>query len=155
MDWRVVQYLPVQLPCTRSFVCSLHSLKYSLTRLRCNFTRWDCDGEYGFCSIILYYLIMLPVLIFPEAKSVVSRAASVFVLNLASYSTDHAHGKKRRMVTAEDVIASLKQLDCERLEQKVDSYLSNSRLQELSFEYIRAILQLLRVKRDMRETRSF
>ncbi|CAJ0939451.1 unnamed protein product, partial [Mesorhabditis belari] len=54
-----------------------------------------------------------------EAKCVVSRAASVFVLNMATFATDHAQGKKRKMVQAEDVLAALKGLECERLDQKI------------------------------------
>ncbi|CAJ0577240.1 unnamed protein product, partial [Mesorhabditis spiculigera] len=54
-----------------------------------------------------------------EARCVVSRAASVFVLNMATFATDHAQGKKRKMVTGEDVIAALKGLECERLEKKL------------------------------------
>uniref|UniRef100_A0A914LMS3 DNA polymerase epsilon subunit 3 n=2 Tax=Meloidogyne incognita group TaxID=654580 RepID=A0A914LMS3_MELIC len=54
-----------------------------------------------------------------EAKNAIARSAAIFILHATSLANDNAHSKKRKNVTAEDVLYAVRQLECSELESPV------------------------------------
>ncbi|CAI4233059.1 unnamed protein product [Auanema sp. JU1783] len=52
-----------------------------------------------------------------DARIAISRAAAVFVVHLTNYANDYASAKKRKTLTAEDVMQAIKLVDCENIEK--------------------------------------
>uniref|UniRef100_A0A915NEZ1 DNA polymerase epsilon subunit 3 n=1 Tax=Meloidogyne floridensis TaxID=298350 RepID=A0A915NEZ1_9BILA len=54
-----------------------------------------------------------------EAKNAIARSAAIFILHATSLANDNAHSKKRKNVTAEDVLYAVRQLECSELESPI------------------------------------
>lgn len=54
-----------------------------------------------------------------DARIAIARAAAVFILNMTTYANDYATSRKRKTVTADDVIHAVNVLECEQVEKPV------------------------------------
>uniref|UniRef100_A0A0N5AGI7 DNA polymerase epsilon subunit 3 n=1 Tax=Syphacia muris TaxID=451379 RepID=A0A0N5AGI7_9BILA len=60
------------------------------------------------------------VIVSKEARTAISRAATVFILHATTYAECCAISNKRKTVTAADVITAIGKLDCDDLEKPVN-----------------------------------
>ncbi|KAL7073526.1 hypothetical protein ACQ4LE_007620 [Meloidogyne hapla] len=54
-----------------------------------------------------------------EAKNAIARSAAIFILHATSLANDNAQSKKRKNLTAEDVLCAVRQLECSELESPI------------------------------------
>uniref|UniRef100_A0A183CBD9 DNA polymerase epsilon subunit 3 n=1 Tax=Globodera pallida TaxID=36090 RepID=A0A183CBD9_GLOPA len=59
-----------------------------------------------------------------EAKNAIARSAAIFILHATSLANDNAQSKKRKNLTADDILYAIHQLECDELEKPVKEALA-------------------------------